>query len=162
MERIFDVKAPATAPFGVIGWIFMGSLLGGIPLMGLAVVVTQMGASDPGTTAVVALVCLIPIAILYTLYRLFTKFRLSVFADGSVAFVQPFKTTRLAKGQVASATWTSNYVAASNSRMKWMILGDAKGNRIEAISPISFDEDALNQFVETLKRVDPGVQTDAV
>jgi hypothetical protein len=115
-ERIFDLKAPRFAPFGVFGWAFMGTILGGIPLLGLVTVVATMGASDPGVAAGVALVCLIPIGILYAVYRLFTRFRLSIFDDGAVEFVQPFKTSRYAPRQLAGAHWRSTYIAASKTR----------------------------------------------
>jgi hypothetical protein len=157
MDRIFEAKAPRTAPFGIVGWIFIGTILGGIPLIGLATVVGTMGASDPVTTLVVALVCLIPIGILYALHRLFTKFRLTLFSDGAIEFVQPFKTTRIAKDQLAGAHWRSNYVAATKTRMNWLILSDRAGKGLEAISPMSFGAGALNDFVAALQTAHPGL-----
>lgn len=135
----------------------MGAILGGIPLMGLAIVVVELGASDPATTFVVALVCLIPLGILYALHRLFTKFRLSVFSDGAVVFTQPFKMTKIAPGQIATMNWSSTVVHASNRRMNWLVLGDAKGDKIEAISPISFSEGALQEFAAAVKKTNPNV-----
>lgn len=157
VDRIFDVRAPRTAPFGVFGWIFMGAILGGIPLMGLIIVAVQMGASDPVTTLIVALVCLIPVGILYALHRLFTKFRLSILADGSVEFVEPFKTTRIAKGQLSGLHWRSTYVATAKTRMNWLIISDKSGQGLAAISPAAFGGDALNGFVAALQTQNPDI-----
>jgi hypothetical protein len=155
--RIFDVRAPRTAPFGLVGWIFMGLILGGIPLFGLVMAVTQMGASSPGVAAAVAAVCLIPIAVLYAVYRLFTKFRLSILSDGTVEFVEPFKTTRLTKAQLASAHWRSTYMAPAKTRVNWLILADGSGTGLAAISPMSFGAGALTEFLEALKAAHPGL-----
>jgi hypothetical protein len=157
-DRAFDVRSPKFAPFGLIGWLFMGAILGGIPLMGLLIVLVQLGASDPVTTLIVSLVCTIPIAILYTLHRLFTKFRLSILLDGTVEYIQPFKTSRFAVTQIATAGWSSTHVAAANRRVSWLILGDAAGKKLEAISPISFDEAALQEFVAKLQTLNPNLR----
>jgi hypothetical protein len=157
-DRIFDVKAPATAPFGLFGWLFMGAMLGGIPLMAVAIVVAQMGASDPGTTAIVSLTFMIPVAILYALHRLFTKFRLSVLSDGSIEYVQPFKTMRLAPGHIATMNWSATRIHASNRQMNWLVLGDAQGNKIEAISPMAFGDKALRDFVAVVLKANPNTR----
>lgn len=156
--RIFDARAPRTAPFGLAGWIFIGLILGGIPLLGLIVTVTEMGASSPGVAAAVAAVCLIPIAILYAVYRLFTKFRLSILSDGTVEFVEPFKTTRLSKAQVASAHWRSTYMAPARTQVNWLILADGSGAGLAAISPMAFDSGALAAFLEALKSARPDLK----
>jgi hypothetical protein len=161
---LFDARAPRLAPFGLVGWIFVGTLLGAIPLVGVLTLTFSLPAEDPSWWAylpVFWLVALIPVAILFAVYRAFTRFRLTVEADGAIIFVQPFKTTRLAKGQVASAIWSSAYVAATRTRVNWLILSGPDGAKIEAISPMSFGEGALNDFVETLKQVDPALRTTA-
>lgn len=156
-ERIFEIRAPATAPFGLVGWIFVGALLGGLPLLSAVIVIATMGAEPPGTAAMVSLVCLVPIAILHTLHRLFTRFRLAILSDGAVEFVEPFKTTRVPGESVATANWRSSFVAHANTRVNWLILSDGKGAQLLAISPMAFGQDALNDFVTRLQQANPGL-----
>jgi hypothetical protein len=158
LDTVFDVRAPRLAPFGLVGWIFIGGLLGGIPLMGLAVMISAIPAGEFFGYLPYMIFFLFPIAMLYGLWRLFARFRLSILTDGTIIFVEPFKTTRIAKGTVATANFTSTYVHASKARMNWLVLGDAQGNKLGTISPMSFGADALIKFIAALQKVQPDVK----
>jgi hypothetical protein len=158
---LLDLRAPRTAPFGLIGWIFMIAIFGGTTWW--LYPWTLYNWSELGTTTVLILwlVAAIPTLILYALWRMFARFALRIYKDGVIEYVQPFKTTRIAKDRLATVNLSSTYVGAANRRVSWIVLGDHEGKKLEAISPMAFGDDTA-RFFETLRVSHPKVKITGV
>lgn len=76
-------------------------VFGGMPLMLIAMTVQDI-AEAPISLPIFYLVSFLPLGILYVLWRLMKRYALRIRRDGEVELVLPFKTIRMARGELGS------------------------------------------------------------
>jgi hypothetical protein len=106
----------------------------------------------------------IPLAVMFTLRRLFTRFRVTLFADGSVKITQPFNSQNIAREQLAVIVAKSNnaHVGGSTAPVRvaipWLYFFDASHKQLARVSPAGFDAADVQRLLNEFGRVRPDVR----
>ncbi len=96
-----------------------------------------------------------PLAVLYVLNRLFRRYGLVVYEDGTADIIYPFSTVRFRAQSLARVFQEQWYVAATKSHQYWLRFVDREGKLITSLSPLPFESSDLQNFLENLRKINP-------
>ena len=120
-------------------------------------------AKHPKVLFIWVAVC-IPLAVMFTLRRLFTRFRVTLFQDGSVKITQPFNSQSISREQLAVIVAKSNnaHVGGSTAPVRvaipWLHFFDATHKKLATVSPSGFAEADVKQMLAEIGRMRPDVR----
>ncbi len=132
------------------------------PLILIPMTVSEV-AKNPKVLFFWIAVC-IPLAIMFTLRRLFTRFRVTLFQDGSVKITQPFNSQNIAREQLAIIVAKSNnaHIGGSSAPVRvaipWLHFFDAAHKKLATVSPSGFDATDVQQMLAEIGRMRPDVR----
>jgi hypothetical protein len=152
---VFEARNPGKLPVpGCLGCFMVGVF--GMPAVMLPLMTWKEVPQNPWLL-LVYIGALFPLAVLYVLKRLMSRYNLRVFQDGLVEIVYPFKTVRITQAELASVALQSTYVAALNGPRTSLVFTSRDGRMLASLAPQAFGGDAITRFVETLRSVNPDV-----
>jgi hypothetical protein len=102
-----------------------------------------------------------PLTMLYLLRRLFTRFAIALYADGSVEIVQPFSRCTIAAGKLRSVIAMRQQMHLGEPGMRtsipWLYFYDAKDQQITHVSPAAFRAEDIAGFLRMLAERFPAI-----
>ena len=111
-ETLFEARNSGQLGVGGCLTAIMLAVFGGIPL-GLVVMTLPEFGEAPVMLSIFYVLSLFPLAALYVLRRLMSRYRLRLERGGTVEVTLPFKTVRIAPGELA-AVRTAEVTAATS------------------------------------------------
>ena len=154
-QLVFSARNPGRLPVpGVLGCVMVVAF--SLPAV-MLVATTWKELPNYPWLAAAWVGSLFPLAVLYVIRRLMTRYNLRLYADGLVEIVFPFKTVRIARGELASVTAQGVYVAAIRARRTWLVFASRDGKVLASLSPSAFEAGVVERFLGALREVNPQV-----
>jgi hypothetical protein len=162
---------PGTVAFEIRnrGGLPLPAVIQGIMLLVFAMplIVIPMTFSEVAKHPMVLLVWLaacFPLALMYVLKRLFTRFAVALYQDGGVRITQPFTTHNISREQLATIVTRTNqaHVGGANTAARvavpWMYFFDSADKKLAQVSPAGFDASDIEKLLGEVRRLRPDVR----
>ncbi len=157
---VFEIRNRGGLPLSpVVQWIMI--VVFSLPLILIPMTVGQVKA-HPSLLLLWIGACF-PLGVLWTLKRLFTRFAVARFADGSVRITQPFTTRTIARDQLATIVTKTNQAhvgggTTARVAVPWMFFFDHADKQLEKVSPSGFAGDDVSRLLAEIARLRPDVR----
>jgi len=131
------------------------------PLIVIPITFSEVG-KNPKVLVFWLAVC-IPITVMFLLRRLFTRFAIALFDDGSLKITQPFNSQSIAREQLATIVARSNNAhvgggAAVRVAIPWLYFFDSADKQLAQVSPAGFDAADVEHLLSAITRLRPDVR----
>ncbi len=104
------------------------------------------------------LVACFPLAVLFVLARLMSRYALAVFENGDLEVKLPFSRVTVAAGTLDSIVLESRYVAATKSQMSWFRFVDRDGRVILSLASSAFSNQVFEDFFKAARASNPSLR----
>ena len=159
-ETFFEARNSGQLGVGGCLTAVMLIVFGGIPLGLVAMTVGEIGEA-PILLPLFYLVSLFPLAVLFVVRRLMTRYRLRLERGGTVEVTLPFKSVRLAPGELA-AVRTASVAAAtpgtSSMQIAYAHFIGTDGQVKASIAMRVLSPEQWRDFFAALSQLHPGVE----
>jgi hypothetical protein len=164
MERddkiVFEIRNRGGLPLPpVVVWIMIAVF--SLPLILIPMTIGEVKAHPTVLLAWVG--ACFPLGLLYVLKRLFTRFAVALFADGSVRITQPFTTRTIPRERLATIVTKTNQAnigggATGRVAVPWLFFFDSTDTQLEKVSPSGFDGGDVSNLLAEIQRLRPDVR----
>ncbi len=96
-----------------------------------------------------------PVAVLFVLRRLMSRYALAVYENGDLEVTFPFSRKVLPSGSIEKITADSRYVAATQSRMSWIRFVGQKDKIHLSLARSTFSDQVFADFFAAAKARNP-------
>ena len=158
-EAIFEVRNSGQLGVGGCLTTWMYVVFGGMPILLVLFTVQEFSEAPVGLT-IFYILSLFPLAVLFVLRRLMARHALRIAGDGSVEVALPFKSIRIAPGDLDSlrtATVNAATPGSSPIRKAYVYFLSADGTSQAVVPASAFTEAQWQEFYRALAGVRPDV-----
>lgn len=155
-KKIFAYRRPAGMGLPVMIQVVM-FIAFGLPAVACVLFTFQELPQNPWLFGLY-LVSLFPLAVLYLLTRLMSRYALAVYENGDLEITFPFSREVLPAGSVARVSSDSRYVAATASQWTWFRFVGQEDKILLSLAGSAFPQNVLADFLAAAKSVNPKLQ----